>query len=208
MSKQSTSFIKSELMFSSITNYKLRIVICSVCLKICWKKTKIRLRVLQNVSWIRLVYTPKPTPQLIMLLQRAEFGVYVTYCENKPKSESFIWTYTHSGGTFFKVTTPTCHAHTYCVQYMSQEMQEELKLREDIASFLIKPVQRITKYQLLLRDLFLTSQKLDTDNPMLEKSLQLMKDVPKQANDAMALSMIVGYPGNIHANGEIVIQVI
>ncbi len=42
---------------------------------------------------------------------------------------------------------------------------------------------------------------------MLEKSLQLMKDVPKQANDAMALSMIVGYPGNIHANGEIVIQV-
>ena len=91
---------------------------------------------------------------------------------------------------------------------MSQEMQEELKLREDIASFLIKPVQRITKYQLLLRDLFLTSQKLDTDNPMLEKSLQLMKDVPKQANDAMALSMIVGYPGNIHANGEIVIQVI
>ena len=34
-----------------------------------------------------------------------------------------------------------------------------------------------------------------------------MKDVPKQANDAMALSMIVGYPGNIHANGEIIIQV-
>lgn len=34
-----------------------------------------------------------------------------------------------------------------------------------------------------------------------------MQDVPKQANDAMALSMIVGYHGNIHANGQIILQV-
>ena len=45
------------------------------------------------------------------------------------------------------------------------------------------------------------------DLPALEESVQLMQDVPKQANDAMALSMIVGYQGNIHANGQIIKQV-
>jgi kalirin len=122
------------------------------------------------------------------LEKRSDFKLYVTYCENKPKSESFIWTYTHHGGTFFT------------------EVQKKLGLREDIASFLIKPVQRITKYQLLLKDLLRTSQKAGKEVPLLEEALQLMQDVPKQANDAMALSMIIGYHGNIHANGQIILQ--
>ena len=41
----------------------------------------------------------------------------------------------------------------------------------------------------------------------LEKALELMQDIPKRANDAMALSMIFGYDGNIHANGRIILQV-
>lgn len=88
-----------------------------------------------------------------------------------------------------------------------KDVQKKLNLREDIASFLIKPVQRITKYQLLLKDMFKTSQKIGLNVPILEESLQLMKDVPKQANDAMALSMIIDYQGNIHANGQIIVQV-
>lgn len=88
-----------------------------------------------------------------------------------------------------------------------QDLQLKLGFREDIASFLIKPVQRITKYQLLLKDLLKSSQKAGWNVPLLEQALQLMQDVPKQANDAMALSMIVGYHGNIHANGQIVLQV-
>ena len=46
---------------------------------------------------------------------------------------------------------------------------------------------------------------METGN--LEKALQLMQDIPKRANDAMALSMIFGYDGNIHANGQIILQV-
>ena len=38
--------------------------------------------------------------------QAPSFEVYITYCENKPKSESFIWTYLHTGGTFFEVSQP------------------------------------------------------------------------------------------------------
>ena len=43
--------------------------------------------------------------------------------------------------------------------------------------------------------------------PSLEEAVQLMQDVPKEANDHMALSMIDGYEGNIHANGQIILQV-
>ena len=39
------------------------------------------------------------------------------------------------------------------VHVLSQEMQHKYKMGEPLASFLIKPVQRITKYQLLLKDL-------------------------------------------------------
>ena len=52
-----------------------------------------------------------------------------------------------------------------------------------------------------------SAQKAGRPVSVLEEAVQLMKDVPKQANDAMALSMIVGYDGNIHANGAIILQV-
>lgn len=94
--------------------------------------------------------------------------------------------------------TVTCHP-TH-----SQEVQNQLGHREGIASFLIQPVQRITKYQLLLRDLRKTALKLGMEVPNLEKALHQMQDIPKRANDALALSMICGYEGNIHANGQII----
>lgn len=37
--------------------------------------------------------------------------------------------------------------------FLFQEVQGKHKLNEPLASYLIKPVQRITKYQLLLKDL-------------------------------------------------------
>ena len=42
--------------------------------------------------------------------QAHQFEVYVTYCENKPKSESFLWTYQHTGGTFFEVCYDCYHS--------------------------------------------------------------------------------------------------
>ena len=90
---------------------------------------------------------------------------------------------------------------------LKQEAQKKHELRQGIDSYLIKPVQRITKYQLLLRDLKKTGEKAGMETGSLETALLLMKDIPKKANDAMALSMIFGYEGNIHANGRIILQV-
>jgi hypothetical protein len=58
--------------------------------------------------------------------------MYVKYCKNKPESNSLL---VQHGGSFF------------------EELQKKHKVEHTIAAYLIKPVQRITKYQLLLKDL-------------------------------------------------------
>lgn len=58
--------------------------------------------------------------------------MYVTYCKNKPESNQLLVTH---GGTWF------------------EELQRKYRVEHPIAAYLIKPVQRITKYQLLLKDL-------------------------------------------------------
>jgi triple functional domain protein len=58
--------------------------------------------------------------------------MYVQYCRNKPESNSLL---VQHGGTFF------------------EELQKKHRIEHPIAAYLIKPVQRITKYQLLLKDL-------------------------------------------------------
>ena len=57
------------------------------------------------------------------------------------------------------------------------------------------------------KDMHRSTQKAGMSTPNLERALQLMQDVPKRANDAMTLSMICGYDGNIHTHGQIILQV-
>lgn len=58
--------------------------------------------------------------------------MYVQYCKNKPESNTLI---IQSAGCFF------------------ESVQKTYNLEHPIPAYLIKPVQRITKYQLLLKDL-------------------------------------------------------
>lgn len=69
---------------------------------------------------------------MICLFQAPKFDMYVIYCKNKPESNQLL--VTHSGTWF-------------------EELQRKHKVEHPIAAYLIKPVQRITKYQLLLKDL-------------------------------------------------------
>ncbi|OON21298.1 PH domain protein [Opisthorchis viverrini] len=79
-------------------------------------------------------------------------------------------------------------------------------LTEPLPSYLIKPVQRVTKYQLLLREL------RDCCDPAsvaeLNEGLEAMLDVPKRANDALHLSMLHGLPDDlpIHSLGDVILQ--
>jgi hypothetical protein len=64
-----------------------------------------------------------------------KFDSYVTYCRNKPDSTNLLMT--PVGGAYF------------------DGLQRTHGLEHPIQAYLIKPVQRITKYQLLLKDLLL-----------------------------------------------------
>ncbi|XP_076464280.1 kalirin-like [Babylonia areolata] len=111
-----------------------------------------------------------------------KFSIYVKYCKNKPDSNALL---VEQAGSFF------------------EEMQHKYKMPEPLASFLIKPVQRVTKYQLLLKDLLTCCQEHTGE---IKDGLEVMMNVPKKANDAMHLSMLDGVEGSLEALGEVLLQ--
>lgn len=66
-----------------------------------------------------------------------------------------------------------------------------LGLKLPLDSYLLKPVQRISKYQLLLKELNKSCRK--SDKPLVEQALDSMLDVVKNLNDVMHASFIVGF---------------
>ncbi|XP_023688517.1 kalirin isoform X4 [Paramormyrops kingsleyae] len=111
-----------------------------------------------------------------------KFHMYVTYCKNKPDSSQLILEH---AGTFF------------------DEIQQRHGLTNSISSYLIKPVQRITKYQLLLKELLTCCEEGKGE---IKDGLEVMLSVPKRANDAMHVSMLEGFDENLDVQGELILQ--
>uniref|UniRef100_A0A3B3QET7 Trio Rho guanine nucleotide exchange factor n=1 Tax=Paramormyrops kingsleyae TaxID=1676925 RepID=A0A3B3QET7_9TELE len=111
-----------------------------------------------------------------------KFQMYVNYCRNKPDSTQLIL---ENAGSYF------------------DEIQQRHRLANSISSYLIKPVQRITKYQLLLKELLTCCEEGKGE---IKDGLEVMLSVPKRANDAMHLSMLEGFDENIESQGELILQ--
>uniref|UniRef100_A0A8B9HQS5 Kalirin RhoGEF kinase n=1 Tax=Astyanax mexicanus TaxID=7994 RepID=A0A8B9HQS5_ASTMX len=111
-----------------------------------------------------------------------KFHMYVTYCKNKPDSSQLIQ---GQAGRFF------------------DEIQRRHGLANSISSYLIKPVQRITKYQLLLKELLTCCEEGKGE---IKEGLEVMLSVPKRANDAMHVSMLEGFDENLAVQGELILQ--
>ncbi|CAG0918915.1 unnamed protein product [Notodromas monacha] len=109
----------------------------------------------------------------------SKFDMYVKYCKNKPESNGVLVQF---AGNFF------------------EEIQAKHGVEHPIAAYLIKPVQRITKYQLLLKDLLSCSEE---GRGELKDGLDVMLNVPKKANDAMHLSMLEGCDMSLDTLGEV-----
>ena len=77
-------------------------------------------------------------------------------------------------------------------------------LDHPVESYLIKPVQRITKYQLLLKDLLNCSRNQDQGE--IKEGLEVCLSVPKKANDALHLSMLEGCDVTHETLGEVLMQ--
>ncbi|XP_076005159.1 proto-oncogene DBL [Genypterus blacodes] len=119
-------------------------------------------------------------------LERKEnFQMYECYCQNKPRSEA-LWRQV-SDCAFF------------------QECQKKLEHKLGLDSYLLKPIQRLTKYQLLLKELL----KHSTDSvgtSELQEALTAMLDLLKSVNDSMHQIAITGYQGELCDLGRVLMQ--
>ncbi|XP_053329711.1 proto-oncogene DBL [Spea bombifrons] len=119
------------------------------------------------------------------LERREDFQMYEKYCQNKPRSDS-LWRQ-FSDSVFF------------------QECQKKLEHKLGLDSYLLKPVQRLTKYQLLLKELLKYSMNSDGIEE-LQEALVSMLDLLKSVNDSMHQISITGYNGDINDLGRILMQ--
>ncbi|XP_073991103.1 guanine nucleotide exchange factor DBS-like isoform X4 [Rhodnius prolixus] len=111
--------------------------------------------------------------------------LYSTYCQNIPRSEKLR----ESVGDhpFFR----SC--------------QVKLGHKLPLAAYLLKPVQRITKYQLLLKDLLSYSEGKKWCCE-LQEALECMLVVLKCVNDSMHQVAITGYWGDLGDLGDLLMQ--
>ncbi|EDS39845.1 dbl [Culex quinquefasciatus] len=118
------------------------------------------------------------TTELVALcfVQRRDtfFRLYSYYCQNIPRSE--------------RLRETLVDTHLFL-----QECQKKLGHKLPLAAYLLKPVQRITKYQLLLKDLLKFSDT-GTCSRELQKALDCMLVVLKCVNDSMHQIAITGFP--------------
>ncbi|XP_042228401.1 guanine nucleotide exchange factor DBS-like isoform X1 [Homarus americanus] len=130
------------------------------------------------------------TPELIGLcfVQRKDsfHRLYSLYCQNKPQSEE-LRRQVGDSNPFFK------------------ECQRRLHHKLPLGAYLLKPVQRITKYQLLLKDL-LKCVEGSQGRRELQEAVDTMLTVLKCLNDSMHQVAIVGFPGNLADLGKLLMQ--
>lgn len=83
--------------------------------------------------------------------------------------------------------------------------QKKLGHKLPLAAYLLKPVQRITKYQLLLSHLLRYSEGGKCCKE-LQQALDCMLIVLKCVNDSMHQISITGFPGDLSQQGELLLQ--
>ncbi|XP_023070827.1 kalirin isoform X14 [Piliocolobus tephrosceles] len=130
----------------------------------------------------------------LFIKHERKLHIYVWYCQNKPRSEYIVAEY----DTYF------------------EEVKQEINQRLTLSDFLIKPIQRITKYQLLLKGPYWLSlsrgEKIVSGRPWIQvhpsqtKAVELMCLVPKRCNDMMNLGRLQGFEGTLTAQGKLLQQ--
>ncbi|XP_036208935.1 kalirin isoform X21 [Myotis myotis] len=120
----------------------------------------------------------------LFIKHERKLHIYVWYCQNKPRSEYIVAEY----DAYF------------------EELKQEINQRLTLSDFLIKPIQRITKYQLLLKDFLRYSEKAGLECSEIEKAVELMCLVPKRCNDMMNLGRLQGFEGTLTAQGKLLQQ--
>ncbi|CEF64494.1 Kalirin [Strongyloides ratti] len=111
--------------------------------------------------------------------------LYTTYCVNKEQNNHII-------------------SMQECLLFFNEVRQRHsLEHNKDLQSMVIKPVQRITRYRLMLEQL-LRNAKSNIDE--IKEAYDVVVDVPRKANDMIHLKRLEGYDEDDVTMGEFVMQ--
>ncbi|KAM5260033.1 pleckstrin homology domain-containing family G member 4B isoform 2-T2 [Hipposideros larvatus] len=118
------------------------------------------------------------------LRHEEQFGMYALYSENKPRSDALLCSYGH----------------------VFKDKQRALGDKMDLASYLLKPVQRMGKYALLLEDLLREAGRWPAREPELAE-LRAAQDVVRSqlrhGNDLLAVDAVRGCDVNLKEQGQL-----
>ncbi|GFY64876.1 pleckstrin homology domain-containing family G member 4B [Trichonephila inaurata madagascariensis] len=120
------------------------------------------------------------------LKYESQFYLYALYNKNKPKSDSLLAEY---GNNFFK------------------KKQHELGDKMDLASYLLKPVQRMGKYALLLKQLLKECPETSSEHyNNLKAAEEMVRFQLRHGNDLLAMDALRECDVNIKEQGRLLRQ--
>ncbi|KAJ8248989.1 hypothetical protein GJAV_G00229970 [Gymnothorax javanicus] len=120
------------------------------------------------------------------LRHKDQFGLYALYSKNKPKSDALLASH---GNTFFR------------------NKQLQLGDKMDLASYLLKPIQRMSKYALLLKDLIKeVSEAQEQELASLRAAAEMVKFQLRHGNDLLAMDAIRDCDVNLKEQGQLLRQ--
>ncbi|XP_075694486.1 rho guanine nucleotide exchange factor 40-like isoform X2 [Rhinoderma darwinii] len=120
------------------------------------------------------------------LRHKDQFGMYALYSKNKPRSDLLLASH---GNIFFK------------------NKQRQLGDKMDLASYLLKPIQRMSKYALLLKDLIKEcGEAQEQELAYLRAAEEMVKFQLRHGNDLLAMDAIRDCDVNLKEQGQLVRQ--
>ncbi|XP_045664001.1 pleckstrin homology domain-containing family G member 4B isoform X4 [Ursus americanus] len=144
------------------------------------------------------------------LRHEEQFGMYALYSKNKPQSDALLCSH---GNAFFKVIPPPCEPRCPAPWPMLtlsprplQDKQRELGDKMDLASYLLKPVQRMGKYALLLQDLVREAgccPAWEQELGELRAAEDVVRFQLRHGNDLLAMDAVRGCDVNLKEQGQL-----
>ncbi|XP_061878826.1 uncharacterized protein plekhg4 isoform X2 [Entelurus aequoreus] len=120
------------------------------------------------------------------LRHQEQFSLYALYSKNKPKSDALL---ANHGLAFFK------------------RKQLQLADKMDLSSYLLKPIQRMSKYALLLTDLIKeVGATQEAELHSLQSATAMVKFQLRHGNDLLAMDAICNCDVNLKEQGQLIRQ--
>ena len=147
----------------------------------------------------RTIASPVEMGQMFKKVER-RFQMYDVYCQNKHRSEfivsEYIDTYFEVRSIIFKFAFQRFWPrHALSFQEIRQKLPKTERNRKQLPDLLIAPIQRVTKYKLLLEGILKYSQRagLKEEADSIAKALHVMTLVLSQTNEMMDIGKLDGF---------------